>query len=394
MPALLRDRSQGGARVTNTELFFDLVYVFAITQLSARLVHEPTLHNAAQTALLLAMVWMAWVYTTWSANWLDPDQTPTRVMLLLVMLASLLLSAGIPTAFGGPDEPDRGLWVGGAYAAMQIGRSAYTVWATRGDQVRTNYLRILSWCVLSGALALAGAFAHGHARELLWLAAVLVDVLGGFARFWTPWLGRSQTSEWTIDGGHFAERCQLFLIIALGESLVATGTRLSEAEHVDTTLVVAFVGAFAGAVAFFWLYFDRSAEQGVAAISASDDPGRIATSAYHYVHPLMIAGIVLSAVGDETVLHDPGHHATHGTAWFVAGGSALFALGHAIYVRLVRERSYPVPHAVAVLLLLVLAVVGSHVTALTVGLSTFVVLVALLVADGVLDRRTNAATPA
>jgi low temperature requirement protein LtrA len=124
---MLRSRD-GDQRVTNIELFFDLVYVFAVTQLSHGLLNHLTVEGALQTALLLGMVWLVWAYTTWVTNWLDPDRTPTRLMLIALMLAGLVMSTGLPEAFG-----DRDLAVGGAYAAMQVGRSAYTVIALRGN---------------------------------------------------------------------------------------------------------------------------------------------------------------------------------------------------------------------------------------------------------------------
>ncbi len=385
MPRFMRDRS-GHATVTNTELFFDLVYVYAITQLSVRLVEHPTWGNAAQTALLLAMVWNVWVYTTWVTNFLDPDKRPTRLMLFAVMLGSLVMSAAIPNAFSGGDGPDRGLWIGSAYAAMQLGRTGYAVWATRGAAVHNNFIRIFSWCAVSSTLALVGGFVDGPGRGWLWLAAVAFDLLGGFSQFWTPWLGRSETSEWAVDGAHFAERCQLFVIIALGESVVAIGSPLADSKSVSALLAFSFVGAFGGAVAFFWVYFDRTAEQGVEAITASDDPGKLAAFAFHYVHPLIVAGIILSAAGDEVVLHDPGHHATGGTSWFVAGGSGLFLFGHFVYLRLIRD-SASLPHLGAIAVLLVLATLGGHLTALTVGMLTLAVLVALLLIDTLTTRR-------
>ncbi len=332
------------------------------------------------------MVWSVWVYTTWVTNFLDPDTTLTRLMLFTVMLGSLVMAAGIPQALGEHEGADRGLWVGGAFALMQIGRTSYAVWATRGEAVHNNFIRILSWCAVSGTLALLGGFIDGPGRAWLWLAAVAFDLLGGFAQFWTPWLGRSETSEWAIDGGHFAERCQLFLIIALGESVVAIGSPLVNSEHVEALLAFAFVGAFGGSVAFFLVYFGRTAEQGVQAIVNSDNPGKLAAFAYHYVHPLMVAGIILGAAGDEVVLHDPSHHAVEGASWFVAGGGALFLLGHFLYLRLIRG-TWSVPHLGAMALLLALAVVGGHLAGLTVGLLTLLVLIALVVADSMTASR-------
>ncbi len=294
-------RSRGAARVTNVELFFDLVYVFAVTQLSHYLIDHPTVGGAVQALLLLTMVWLAWAYTTWVTNWLDPERIPVRLMLLGLALVSLIMSAALPGAFGG-----RGLAVGLAYAVMQIGRSVFAVRALRGDPLQRNFQRILAWCLLSGALAVAGGLAAGHARELLWLAAVAVDILGGLAGFWTPGLGRSSTRDWTIEGSHFAERCQAFILIALGESIVVIGATLSRLPAVTGQEAAAFLAAFVGSVGLWWLYFHRSAEAGAQVISGSADPGRLGRSAYHLIHPVMVAGIIVVAAGDQLVLDQPG----------------------------------------------------------------------------------------
>ena len=302
-PALLRDRS-GNQRVTNIELFFDLVYVFAVTQLSHYLLHEPTVEGAFQTAILLALVWLAWAYTTWVTNWLDPDRLQVRLLLVALMLVSLAMSVALPHAFG-----PWGLWVGGAYALMQIGRTIFMVAVLPSGTLRRNFERILVWCVASGALAVGGGLAHGHARELLWLLAIGVDVLGGILGFEVPGLGRSRTSDWTIEGGHFAERCQAFILIALGESIVIIGATLSMVAHVSATEITAFVVAFAGSVALWWLYFDRSADASAEIIERSDDPGRIGRTAYHLIHPVMVAGIIVAAAADEKILTAPSIHA-------------------------------------------------------------------------------------
>ncbi len=183
------------------------MYVYAVTQLSHHLLAKPTLGGALQTGLLLAMVWLAWAYTTWVTNWLDPDQMAVRLLLVLLMLVSLAMSASLPRAF-----EDLGLWVGGAYAIQQSGRSVFMVIALRGHPLQANFRRILVWCLVSSALAIGGGVTHGLTRELLWLTAVCVDVTGGLVGFAVPGLGRSVTSDWTIEGGHFAERCQAFIL--------------------------------------------------------------------------------------------------------------------------------------------------------------------------------------
>src|SRR5271165_1718716 len=136
--SLLQDRS-GEQRVTNIELFFDLVYVFAVTQLSHHLLPHPTADGALQTALLVAMVWLLWAYTTWVTNWLDPERIPVRLLLLALMLIALVMSAALPRAFG-----NSGLLIGLAYAVMQIGRSLFAIWALRGHPLMRNFQRILA----------------------------------------------------------------------------------------------------------------------------------------------------------------------------------------------------------------------------------------------------------
>ncbi len=348
-PRLLRERS-GSQRVTNIELFFDLVYVFAVTQLSHYLLGHATVPGALQAGLLLVMVWLVWAYTTWVTNWLDPDQMAVRLLLVLLMLISLAMSVSLPRAF-----EDLGLWVGGGYAVQQIGRSVFMVIALRGHRLQANFERVLVWCLASGALAVGGGFAHGSARYVLWLLAVGVDLAGGAVGFVTPGLGRSRTSDWTIQGGHFAERCQAFILIALGESIVIIGAALTE-KPVTVPNVTAFVVAFAGSVALWWLYFDQSAEAAAEKIASSDDPGRLGRSAYHLIHPVMVAGIIVCAAADQKVLSDPGRAASTAAAWMILGGPALFLAGHAAFKLVVwRFVSWPRLAGIGVLALLALA---------------------------------------
>ena len=373
---LLRERTRA-ARVTNVELTFDLVYVFAVTQLSHHLLHRPTLAGALQTAVLLGMVWLAWAYTAWVTNWLDPERIPVRLLLFALAGVSLVMSAALPTAFG-----RWGLIVGGAYAVMQIGRSIFMVIVLRGQPLQANFQRILAWCVVSGALAVAGGIVTGPARGWLWLAAVCVDLLGGVAGFYTPGLGRSATTEWTIEGGHLAERCQAFILIALGESVVIIGATLSGL--LATTVTWAEIGAFGtaviGSMGLWWLYFDRSAGEAAAVIAASPDPGRMGRTAYHLIHPIMVAGIIVVGAGDQVVLSRPGATGVASTAWLVLGGTALFIAGHAAFKMAVwRVISWPRLGAIAVLGLLGLA--APDLPALALGVCATVVVVGVAVVD-------------
>ena len=227
---LLRTRDEGEQRVTSLELFFDLVYVFAVTQLSHLLLEHLSLRGVLETLMLFLGVWGVWVYTAWFTNWFHPDRLPVRLVLVAVMLASLLMSVAIPEAFG-----KRGLMFALAYMAIQVGRSAFTFIALRkslgaSHPLSRTFQRILTWFVGSGVVWIIGGLLEGEARYAVWLLALAVDYSGPVVGYYIPALGRSRTGEWTIEGGHFAERCQLFVIIALGESILVTGTTFAEIE--------------------------------------------------------------------------------------------------------------------------------------------------------------------
>jgi low temperature requirement protein LtrA len=384
--SLLRDRS-GNQRVTNIELFFDLVYVFAVTQLSHFLLDHPTIGGAFQTAILLGLVWLAWAYTTWVTNWLDPDRLLVRLLLVALMLVSLAMSATLPHAFG-----DLGIWVGGAYALMQNGRTAFVVAVLPSGSLRRNYARIQVWCLASGALAVAGGLVHGHPRELLWLLAIGVDVLGGLIGFATPGLGRSRTSEWTIEGGHFAERCQAFILIALGESIVIIGAALSGFTHVSGTDIGAFVVAFAGSVALWWLYFDRSADASEEIIANSADPGRIGRTAYHLIHPVMVAGIIAAAAGDGKILSQPSTHATTASAWMILGGPALFLAGHAAF-KYVVWGIFPWTRLAGIAVLALLALAAAVLPEIALAACAAAVVATVAAADRRAHRAERSAAP-
>ncbi|MGI8910189.1 MAG: low temperature requirement protein A [Rubrobacteraceae bacterium] len=323
----MRSRDGGGQQVSPFELFFDLVYVFAVTQLSHRLLGELTVGNALETLFLMLAVWWAWVYTTWVTNWFDPGKLPVRLMLVAVMLASLVMSVAIPDAFG-----ERGLMFAAAYAAIQVGRTLFVIVALeKSSSLGRNFQRILFWLATAGVLWIAGGLLDGEARYALWALALAVEYAGPVSGFWTPGLGRSTTETWrTVDAGHAAERCQLFVIIALGESLLLTGATFGGIE-VSTATVSAFVVAFIGSVALWWLYFARVAEEAREVFASAADPGRIARSAYTYFHLPMIAGIITVAASDELTVAHPGNPGTPSSIALILGGTALFLAGHTLF---------------------------------------------------------------
>jgi low temperature requirement protein LtrA len=368
-------RRRGAERVTNVELLFDLVYVFAVTQLSHHLLGRPTVTGALQTALLLAMVWLLWAYTAWVTNWLDPERMPVRLLLIALLLVALVMWAAIPESFG-----SRGLIIGVGYALSQIGRSIFAVVALRGRPLQRNFQRILVWCIVSGALAIAGGLASGQARAWLWLAAVAVDLLGGVFGFYTPGLGRSKTTEWTIEGNHFAERCQAFILIALGESILVIGATLSHVLEWTAAETSAFLVAVVSSVGLWWLYFDRSAGEAARVIAASDDPGRMGRTAYHLIHPVMVAGIIVAAAADEVMVAGPGATGVAWKAWLVLGGTALFIAGHAAF-KIAVWRVVPWSRLAAVAVLGLLGLAAPYVSVLGLGACATAVVIAVAALD-------------
>jgi low temperature requirement protein LtrA len=348
--SLLRRDGPERSRVTMVELFFDLVFVFAITQLSHSLLAHLDWAHALRVGLLLAAVWWVWIYTSWFTNWLDPERAPVRATLFVLMLAGLVLSASIPKAFG-----ERGLAFAAAYVFMQVGRTLFFLWAARREAIsmRRNFQRIVVWLSLGGVFWIAGGLASDGLRLGLWAVALGIEVISPLLYFWVPGLGRSRVQDWNVDGGHMAERCALFVIIALGESLLVSGATFA-ASAWSAPVLAAFAFTFVGAVAMWWLYFDKGLAAGHHRIAHAEDPGRQARTNYTYLHLPIVAGIILCAVADELVLAHPDHASNAGLV-VMLGGPALYLLGVGSFKWVSRERRLPpLSHLVGLLLLALL----------------------------------------
>jgi low temperature requirement protein LtrA len=373
-------------RVTNIELFFDLVFVFAVTQLSHGLLHNLTVLGTVETALLMVAVWWAWIDTAWITNWLDPEKAAVRLLVLALMFAGLVMSASIPKAF-----EDRALAFALAYLAMQVGRDLFMLWALarhdRGNH--RNFLRITLWHAASIPLWLAGCWAHEPVRLVLWALAVGFESAGPMTGFHVPGLGRSTTTDWVVEGGHMAERCALFVIIALGESILITGASFADLTWtVETT--TAFVVSFAGSAAMWAVYFNIGAERASRQIAASDDPGRLARSGYTYLHLPIIAGIIVAAVADELVLHHPGGTLKASTATAVIAGPTLYLAGNAAFKRL-SAPYVPLSHLVGLALLVLLAAASGFLTPLLLSAGTTAALIVVALWEWLSLRQRNPA---
>jgi len=331
---LLRSRTgDHHGRVGFIELFFDLVFVFAVTQISHLLLAHPDLEHALQSAFLLVALWIVWIYTTWATNWLDCEAAPTRLMMFALMAGGLVLAAAIPGAFG-----ERGLYFAAAYALMQNGRNLFLLYALKDGlpNERKNFWRIQAWLMLSGALWIAGGLADGETRWLLWGLALLCEFASPWLGFWTPGMGRSSTEDWGVDPDHMSERAGLFIIIALGESVILIGVTFAAANTWDFAHANALAGAFVGAAAMWWMYFATISEDAHHTFATHSDPGRLARVGYTYAHIPMVAGIVLSAVGNELLLAHPTGHIDAVTTLILLGGPALYLVGLAWFYSVFR----------------------------------------------------------
>jgi low temperature requirement protein LtrA len=361
-------------RVTYAELLFDLVFVFAVTQLSHMLLGRFTPLGAIQTTLLFLALWWVWVYTTWVTNWLNPELTPVRVLLFLLMLGGLVLSTSIPSAFEA-----RGLWFATAYATMQVGRTLFWLLSIRRHRTspRNNAIRILAWLSMSAVFWICGGFAEGQTRLLLWIVALAIEYISPAVRFWIPRYGASTVQEWTVEGGHMAERCAGFIIIALGESIVVTGANFAELRW-TTEAIGAFASSFASSIAMWWIYFHKGAEAGSELISRSNESGRLARLAYTYLHIPIVGGIILSAVADEVVLKHPGGYSDLKTIVSSVGGPLLFLMG-AILFKLSIRGWLQLSHGIGIVLLVVLWLFADALSPLVLSAVTTIILIVVAV---------------
>lgn len=372
---LLRQRTpHAHGKVTFIELFFDLVFVFAVTQLSHSFLEHLSVAGALLTTLLLMAVWWVWIYTSWVTNWLDPETWPVRLLLLVLMLAGLVLSTSLPKAF-----ESLGLAFAGAYAFMQVGRTAFTLWAvgTGNPGLVRNFQRILAWLTLSAVFWIAGGIAEGPVRLALWVVALAIEYLAPSVGFWVPGIGRSLTRDWNVEGGHMAERCGLFIIIALGESILVTGATFEKLPW-TVAVVAAFAVSFIGSVAMWWIYFDTGHERGSHHISTSDDPGRLARIAYTYMHLPIVAGIIVAAVADELVLAHPAGHAEAPAIAVILGGPALYLLGNTLFKCVIAGR-LPLSHLIGLALLAALLPLAWSLSLLALASATTAMLIVVAV---------------
>jgi low temperature requirement protein LtrA len=369
MSRFQRSRDPGEEqRATALELFYDLAFVFAITQVSHLLLDDLSWQGAARALFLLLVVWWAWNYTTWVTNELDPDSIVVRALLMVVMLLSLVVAVAIPQAFG-----EHGLLFAGAYVGIQVGRHVFLTFASAlpGTIERERAGRILTWFVASGGFWIAGGIVDGSGRWTLWLVALGIEYIAPLVLYWVPGRPRLSGATWEVETAHFAERFQLFVIIALGETIILTGATTAGLE-LGTARIIAFGIAFLGTAAFWWLYFNYVATIARRRLELAPDRTQLARDAFTYLHAGIVAGVILAAVGDELVIAHPTDVLPGDEVAVVVAGPALYLLSH-VALRLRMTGTISARRLIGAVACLALGGLGAVVPAIV--LSGFLVLV-------------------
>ncbi|WP_431937241.1 low temperature requirement protein A [Micromonospora sp. RP3T] len=316
---LLRTTSSPG-RATFLELFFDLVFVFALTRVSQRLVTDvDSGHLAAgvgRTLLLFLVLWHVWTITTWVTSRYEPERVVIQAVVVGVMFGSLVLGVTLPRAL-----EERALTFALAYVVMMVARPLVLLVALRGHPRRMVPVRLLGWAVATTPLWLAGALVP-DLRLPLWAVALAMDYLGTFLGWPLPRLGSSRIRSWLVAGEHLAERYQQIFLIALGESILVIGVSYS-GEQFSGRSAAAFALAFLVTALLWRIYFHRAGHLLAEALRLAGTPGRLAESAAQ-THLFMVLGVLVSAVGYELVIAHPYDAADARWLVFVVGGPALF----------------------------------------------------------------------
>lgn len=372
---MLRKRETETATVSYSELLFDLIYVFSVTQLSHYLLHNLTWEGLLKETILWFAVWMLWQHTIWVTNWFNPDTRPIRILLFISMLVGLVMAAAIPYAF-----TYRGLIFAVCYVLIQAGRTLYIIGVLGDHHLAANFKRIMGWFCISAVFWITGAILQGEWQILLWIIAAICDYTAPMHGFALPRLGRSDSSkEWTIEGHHLVERCQLFVIIAFGETLLMTGASLSEVEEWTPLVIISAVISFIGSLAMWWVYFDVSSEAGSRKIQEVKDPGKLGLI-YNAIHIVLVGALIICAVGDELIVAYPEQEMRAEVVFVLIIGPIVYILANSIY-KYVTCRMLPLSHIIAVIALALLLLWPYHISLLTMNILVTSVFIFVIVFD-------------
>ncbi len=308
-------------RTSPVELLWDLVFVFAVTQVAALLAQDLSWAGFGKGMLVLALVWWAWSAFVWAANAEQEDSRALRAVLLLATVLIFLTGLAVPHAFG-----DRATLFAIAYAGVRFLHLALYVHASRRG--RASWSAIAGFAVTVGigmAILIAGSFLPTGPRAIAWTAAVAIDYAG------PAWLTRERLRGLQqVAVAHFAERYSLFVIICLGESIVATGLS-ADTRALDANLALGATLAILATIGLWWTYFDRFAQIAERRLLEHDDPVLAAADGYSYLHLVIVAGIIVFAVGTKLAIGDLSSPLSDAGRLVLTGGVALYLLGTAAF---------------------------------------------------------------
>src|SRR5579864_433596 len=336
-------------RTSSIELFWDLVFVFAVTQVSTFLSHHLTWSGLGRGILILALVWWAWSAFVWAANAQADDSFTLRLALLVAAAFIFVSGLALPQAFG-----SEAMLFAVTYAVVRVLHLIlYADASRRGRASWTAIAGFAATVMLGMGLLIAGAALHGGARIGLWAAAVAIDYAG------PAWLTRERLRGLQrVAVAHLAERYSLFVIICLGESIVAIGVGASTGRHppLSATLVAIVALGLVATAAMWWTYFDRFAALAERALRTHPDPVLAAADGYSYLHLVIVAGIIIFAVGLRFLVRAPGAAPSGSIRLALCGGVAVYILGHVAFgARMIGKVGYG-KIAVAAALMIVYAV--------------------------------------
>jgi len=353
-------------RVTPLELFFDLVFVFAITQVTGFIAADPTWTRLCEALAILAVLWWAWVSYAWLGNTAGSDEGAMRVVLLAAMGPLLVVSLAVPGAFG-----DDGLIFGVAYLGVHVLHLVgYAVVARSDPALRALVTRLASTMVPAASLLVLAGFLDGAPRAACWIAALAVDYGG---------LALRGTEGWRVQPAHFAERHGLIIIIALGESIVSLGVGAGDLGLGASVIASALLGVVVAA-SLWWAYFDVVALAAEHRLKEADPvtQSRLARDSYTYLHFPMVTGIILFALGVKESLIGESHELSGVAAVSLCGGVALYLVALSAFKRR-NYGSFNYPRLVAAAVLVALMPLAGTIDAV-VALALVAAVTAALIA--------------
>jgi low temperature requirement protein LtrA len=388
---LLRERGTS-ERPTFLELFFDLVFVFALTRVSDQAVMHvigklrSPVAGYSQAILVLLALFMVWYATTAVTEIYNPQRPEIQLLVVLTMLGTLLMAVAVPHAFG-----NRGPVFAGAYVAIHVGRGLYLVSALRGHPAQRSAMRWLFWFGMSAIPWIVGAVVPDVAiRGALWTLAVFIDYGGVMLDAPTPRLGRQPTTESPVVAEHLSERYRQFFIVALGELILVTGITYSR-KNFEAERTIALLLSFATIVLIWRIYIYRAGELLPVAMAAARRPDRLAKLTA-FAHLLMVIGLVAIASGDELVIANPAQRTDPTWVAVILGGPALFLVGRAIFEFAVSAR-VSVSRVIGIVLLAALSPAIVPVPPHIATIPPALVLAGIAVADAARARRHPSIPP-